>query len=100
MKLKKGDYGFIIPGRVLKSDFSSFNLTGYAVKLKVWAKGASTPLWTLDGNVTDAIAGKVEFTVLDTHFTQVGVFFGEIELIQAGHIESTNSFRIDVLESV
>ena len=99
MEVKKGDYGFIIPGRVVKADFTAFNLTGYTVKLKVWTKGNPTPLWTLDGNVTDAAAGKVEFLVAITHFTQTGRFIGEIELIRAGHVESTRSFNVTVLES-
>ena len=89
MEVKKGDYGFIIPCRVVKADFTAFNLSGYTVKLKVWTKGNSTPLWALSGNVTDNAGGKVEFLVGTTHFTQAGGFIGEIELIRAGHVEST-----------
>jgi len=99
MEVKKGDYGFIIPCRVVKADFTAFNLSGYTVKLKVWTKGNPTPLWTLSGNVTDNVGGKVEFLVGITHFTQAGGFVGEIELTRAGHIESTKSFNVIVLES-
>jgi len=99
MRIKKGDYGFVIPARIIKADSTVFNLTGYTVKLKVWTAGSPTPTWTLDGTVTDAAAGKVEFTVENTHFTETGSFIGEIELTQAGHVESTISFRVIVVES-
>jgi len=100
MRVKKGDYGYVIPARVVKADFTAFNLTGYTIKMKVWTAGVPGAVkWTLDGTVTDAAGGKVEFTVAATHFTEVGEFIGELELTRAGHIESTKSFKIYVQES-
>lgn len=100
MDVKKGDYGFIIPVKITKADFTDFNLTGYTVKMKVWLKGTPSVIkWTLDGSVTDAVKGIVEFLVADTNFTEAGAFVGELELTRAGHVESTRSFPVNVLES-
>ena len=100
MKVKKGDFGYLIPVKLLKADYAAFNLTGYTVKMKVWAKGTPGSIkWTLDGNITNAAAGEVEFTVTNTHFTEAGIFKGEIEIARAGHIESSKSFTIEVEES-
>jgi len=100
MKVKKGNYGYKIPAKVLKADFTAFDLTGYTVKMKVWIKGAETTKWILDGSITDATKGKVEFTVENTHFIEVGNFLGELELTSAGSVESTKSFAIEVEESL
>ena len=100
MKIKKGDFGYIIPVKLLTATYAVFNLAGYTAKMKVWAKGTPGSIkWTLDGSVTDAAAGEVEFTVANTHFTEVGIFKGEIEIARAGHIESSKSFTVEIEES-
>ena len=100
MQLPKGDYGYYLDFTVKDSGGTAYNLTGYTIKLKVWAPGAPGTLLT-DGACTIVVAasGTCRYAVTSADFTATGKYMAELELTKAQTVESTVPFVIEVEES-
>lgn len=99
IRVKEGDYGFALGFEIKNADGTPKDLTGYAVYLKVWDSGMNV---ILNGqcSITDAVNGKVAYIIQQNDFTQAGQYYAELELVKAGVVENTETFRFIVEESV
>ena len=98
--IPKSDYGFDIDFTVQDSSGSAYDLTGYTVTLKVWSPGVPGTLLIDDScTIDDASSGTCHYSVSSGDFDTVGIYHGELELTQAGIVESTEVFGITVSES-
>lgn len=101
LRVKRGNFGYVIPVTILDKDFRPLDLAGFTITMKV--RTAATPpvlRWTLAGTIISAVAGRVDFGPASIHFTEAGSFIGEIELTRTGYQDSTDPFPIEVLESL
>jgi len=100
IRIPMNDYGFDIAFTLFDGTGEVFNPTGYTVTLKVWTYDVpSTLLLTGVGGITDALNGKVYYTIANGDFDTEGTFIGEIELTKPGAVESFRTHVIHVTES-
>lgn len=94
------DKGYNISFTVQYANAAVVNLSGYTVNMKVWTPG--TPGTLLTNNVctiTDANTGACVYTLLSGDFNTTGIYYGELEVLKTGIVESTQAFKIIVTES-
>ena len=95
-----GDYGYDLAFTLYDASGNVFNPTGYVVTLKVWTYDVpAVLLLTGVGGITDAVNGKVYYTIASGDFDTEGEFIAEIELTKAGHVESFRNHILHVTES-
>ena len=100
LTIPKSDKGFYINFTVQDSAGVAYDLTGYTIKLKVWSPGISgTLLLTGTCNIVNATAGTCRYLIAATDFTIIGTYLAELELTKTNVVESTEPFRITVVES-
>jgi len=94
------DKGFNLAFTVNDSDGDAYTITGYTIKLKVWEEGIPGTL-IVDGtcDIDDGSVGTCHYTVAEDDFNDIAAYIAELELTQSGIIESTESFRITIVES-
>lgn len=99
VKVKKGNYGFYLQFTIYNADGTAKDLTGFTVKMKV-RKGDGTLLFTRDGEVVDANNGVCRFLIQNGDFSVAGVYDAEVEIVGLGYVEDTETFKLQVLETV
>jgi len=100
LTIPKGDKGFYINFTVKNADGTAFDLTGYTITLKVWASSVPGTLVVSGAcSIVVAAAGTCRYLVTATDFTTINNYFLELELTQAGVIESTRKYTLEVTES-
>lgn len=99
--IPKGDTGYNLAFTIKDADGDAYVLTDYTVTLKVWVPGAPDTLILADGTcvIDDENAGTCHYALKSGDFDTVARYTAELELTQSGIIESTESFRITVVES-
>ena len=100
LAVRKGDYGYYLNFTVQDSDGVAYNLTGYTIKLKVWAAGSPGTL-VVDGAcpIVNAANGTCRYLVTNTSFAIAGDYVFELELTKTGIVESTKTYSLVVEES-
>jgi len=99
-KVKRGDYGYLIPWTLLNADDSAFNLDGYTVHLKVWLPNKPSQLFVNgECDPVSEPAGTLTYTVAEGDFLEAGTFNAEYEATKTGEAQSFNTFQIVVEES-
>ncbi len=94
------DKGYNIEFNIQYSNAVAVNTTGYTVNMKVWSP--SSPGILLTNNVCTVVnhdLGQWVYTLLSGDFNTTGIYYGELELLKTGVVESTQSFKIIVQES-
>ena len=98
--IPKGDKGFYLNFTVRNDNETAFDLTGYTIGFKVWKKSKSdTILVSGTPSIVLGTAGTCRYLVGANDFGTVTPLTAELELTQAGVIESTVPFSIEVQES-
>jgi hypothetical protein len=99
LEIPQLDKGYTIDFTVQTSTGGARDLSGYTVKLRVWKAGVPGTL-IVDGTCTGASTdGTCSYTLTGTDFVNIAKPKGELELIKAGVVESTEPFDIKVGES-
>jgi len=100
LTVAKGDYGYNLAFSIVNSSGTAYTLTGYTITLKVWKDTKSHVLLVNDTcNIVSAALGTCTYPVLINDFNNVGVYNMELELTQAGIVESTQRYKIEVVDS-
>jgi hypothetical protein len=100
LTVPKGDYGYNLNFTVKKADDTAFPLTGYTITLKMWKPGVPGTILTSGACVIDvAASGTCHRVVASGDFDTVGQYYAELEMTQAGIVESTDTFVLNVQES-
>ena len=100
LTIPQNDYGFYLNFTITDSDGAAFNLTGYTASFKMWLANNPDDL-IVDGacSIISAAAGTCRYLAVDGDFDTINNYRAEIELTQAGVVESTDYFTIAVKES-
>ena len=100
LSIPKGDFGYYINFTITEDDGTAYNLTGYTITLKVWAKGSPSPL-VVDSACAAVVeaSGTCRYLIVDGDFGTKGFYNFEIELTKAGAEESTRTYELEVTES-
>lgn len=103
IQIPKGDCGFKLEFTVHTYDGDAVDLTGYTVNLKVWEAGtpgtlafAAAACTVPAATITDGIC---TYTVTSTDFIVSKTYHAELELTKTGVVESTETFKIVVVDS-
>ena len=100
IEIPKGDKGYNVNFTVKDAGGNAYDLAGYTVTLKVWKPGSpASPVVSGVCAVDDAAAGKCHYTVQEGDFDEVGQYYAELEMTQAGIVESTRTYTLSVVES-
>lgn len=101
LTVAQNDYGFYINFTVLNDDGTAFNLTGYAVTIKVW-KEVPRPAALFTGNcpLVVAASGTCRYLIVNGDFPASGAYKLELEMTQAGIVLSTRPYNLTVTESI
>jgi hypothetical protein len=104
LSVPKGDYGITYTFHSVKKNATSGvsvkDLTGFTVTLKMWVAGSpGTLLLDAACTVTNAAGGVCTYTSLAGDFDTVGTFNAELELTEAGIVDSSMPFTIHITES-
>jgi hypothetical protein len=100
LQIKLNNYGFPIDFYIQNADGTPKDLTGLSAALNVWAN-EQTPvlIFSHPCQILNATQGVVEYVVQQTDFTQIGTFYGEIELTGTNYLEDTLTFTIEVINN-
>ena len=99
VKVIKGHYGVPIRFNITRAgvDVPLTTDSYTAIVWKVWRKGESAALWSITGSIIED--GIADFTPADTHFDEVGTFFGELEWSKTGVVDGSKKMEVEVAES-
>ena len=98
--IPQNDGGFNLQFTITDATSSAFNLTNYTVMLKVWEPTIPGTL-LVNGTcvVTNTTGGVCTYQVATTDFSTAARYHGELELTKTGVRESTENFRVTIIES-
>jgi hypothetical protein len=94
------DKGYALSFNVQYANASPRDLSTYTVNMKAWTPGAPLTL-IVNGacSITNATGGACTYTLVSGDFNNSGIYYGELELLASGVVESTETFKIICAES-
>src|SRR3972149_6320896 len=94
------DKGYNIALTIQYANGVAVNTTGYTTNIKSWSPTIpGTLLVNNTCTVVNHSEGTWVYTIALSDFNTAGTYYGELELLKSGVIESTESFKIIVAES-
>ena len=95
-----GDSGFDLAFVATDASGNNFDLTGYTLRFLVWTFDIPATLLVSGSCTIDPGDNwKCSYTVASGDFDTEGEFEGELEITQAGRVESFRRIRVIVRES-
>ena len=98
--VSRGDYGFDLTFTVQTATSGVFDLSGKVVTFKTWRHNSPFNIVaSASCTLTGATTGVCTYTVGSTAFLIEGLYDCELEMSEAGKVDSTKLYSIQVVES-